>query len=244
MTDGTPVALVTGAARRVGRSIASALAQEGFHVWVHYRNSHEVAVELVAEIRSGGGRADFIRADLAAIAEIEGMFGTLAETVGRLDLLVNNASTFHRTRFGDTHEAEFDELIDSNLKGPFFCCQLATPLLEASQQGQIINILDDSDGRPWPEYLPYCAAKAGLRSLTLGLARRLAPKVRVNAVAPGPVLLPETADAVERRALEEATLLGRMGRPRDVARTVVFLATGPTFLTGSVIAVDGGRSLG
>jgi NAD(P)-dependent dehydrogenase (short-subunit alcohol dehydrogenase family) len=238
-----PVALVTGAARRVGRAIALELARCGFDVVVHWRRSRKDAEATAAEIERLGARAWLVRADLSQVGEIEGLLGTVGELAGRLDLLVNSASSFFATPLGGTREAQFDELLDSNLKGPFFCCQFAAPLLEASGRGQIVNLLDAAALRPFPAYLPYSAAKAGLLALTIGLARALAPAVRVNGVAPGPVLFPESYTPEQRRKALDATLLKREGRPEDVARTIAFLATGPDFITGAVIPVDGGRSV-
>jgi len=243
MSEPRPIALVTGAARRVGRAIALGLGAHGYDVLVHYRHSREEAEATVAALRAGGAEAAALRADLASVPEIESLFGAIAERPGRLDLLVNNASTFRRTPFGDVREEDWDELHDANLKAPFFCCQFAAPLLARSDRGQIVNLVDTSAARPWTGYLPYCSAKAGLRALTLGLARALAPRVRVNAVAPGPVLLPEGTTPAERRAIEDSTLLRRLGSPQDVAEAVLFLATGPAYLTGAILPVDGGQGL-
>jgi NAD(P)-dependent dehydrogenase (short-subunit alcohol dehydrogenase family) len=238
-----PVALVTGAARRVGRAIALALGEAGFDVVVHFRSSGDEAEKTAADLQARGARAWLLRADLANVAEIEGLFGEVGEQAGRLDLLVNSASSFFRTPFGSTREKEFDELLASNLKAPFFCSQFAAALMNAGGGGQIVNLLDAAVFRPFPGYLPYSAAKAGLHALTIGLARALAPKIRVNGVAPGPVLMPSNSDREQLKAAVEATLLKRAGSPDDVARTVVFLATGPDFITGAVIPVDGGRSV-
>ncbi len=241
-----PVALVTGAARRVGRAIVLELARVGFDVVVHWRSSKAEAAATAAEIERGGARAWLVRADLLKVSEIEGLFGTVGELCGRLDLLVNSASSFFATPFGATREPQFDELVGSNLKAPFFCSQLAAPLLMESRAdggGQIVNVLDAAALRPFPAFLPYSAAKAGLLALTVGLARALAPKVRVNGVAPGPVAMPDDFTPEARRRAVDATLLKREGRPEDVARTVAFLATGPDFITGAVIPVDGGRSI-
>jgi pteridine reductase len=238
-----PVALVTGASRRVGRTIALELARSGFDLVVHYRASRAEATATARAIETLGARAWTVRADLRAVAEVEGLAGSVAELSGRLDLLVNSASTFFATPFGSTSEAQFDELVGSNLKAPFFVSQLCAPLLQASGRGQIVNVLDAAALRPFSGYLPYSAAKAGLLALTSGLARALAPAVRVNGVAPGPVLFPEDYDDEQKRRAVEATLLRRAGTPEDVARTVAFLATGPDYLTGVVIPVDGGRSI-
>jgi pteridine reductase len=246
--DGDPksterVALVTGGARRLGRAIVLELARAGFTVAVHYHGSRDDAAATVREVEAAGGRALALRADLRRRAELEGLIGSVAEAWGRLDLLVNNASSFFRTPFGTVDEAQWDDLLGTNLKAPFFAAQLAAPLLQADGRGQIVNVLDAAIGRPWTSYLPYVAAKAGLEALTRGLARTLAPAVRVNAVAPGPVLLPDAMEASERRRAVESTLLKRAGTPEDIARTVAFLASGPDYLTGAIIAVDGGRAL-
>ena len=239
----TPVALVTGSARRVGREIAVELARSGFDVVVHYRWSDGDAHATAAEIRAEGRAAEVVRADLAAVREIEGLFGEISERCGRLDLLVNNASSYARTPLGTVDESSWNDMVDSNLKGPFFCSQFAAAMMSAAgTAGQIVNIVDLDSERPDPDYLPYSVAKAGLLSLTRGMARALAPTVRVNAVAPGPVLFPDGASPIEKRRATERTLLGRAGSPRDVSETVAFLATGPTYLTGAVIAVDGGGS--
>jgi NAD(P)-dependent dehydrogenase (short-subunit alcohol dehydrogenase family) len=241
---------VTGAARRIGRATALELARHGFDLVVHWRSSKKDAEATAADVERLGARAWLVRADLAKVAEIEGLFGSVGELAGRLDLLVNNASSFAATPFGSVREAQFDELVGSNLKAPFFCCQFAAPLLVASSadaplaaSSQIVNVLDAAALRPFPAYLPYSAAKAGLLALTIGLARALAPKVRVNGVAPGPMLMPVDRDDDYRQRAIAATLLRREGSAEDVARTIAFLATGPDYLTGAVIPVDGGRSV-
>jgi NAD(P)-dependent dehydrogenase (short-subunit alcohol dehydrogenase family) len=241
--DPRPVALVTGAGRRVGRAIALALSGAGFDVVVHFRESADEARATAAGIELAGARAWAMRADLGKVAEIEGLFGEIGEQCGRLDLLVNSASTFVRTVFGSTREEEFDALVASNLKAPFFCSQFAAALMNAGGGGQIVNLLDAAVFRPFPGYLPYSAAKAGLHALTIGMARALAPKIRVNAIAPGPVLPPSNLDKEQHRLAVNATLLKREGKAEDVAKTVVFLATGPDYLTGAVIPVDGGRAI-
>jgi pteridine reductase len=239
-----PVALVTGAARRVGKAIALELARSGFDLIVHYRNSGKEAEATAAEAERLGARAWPVRADLSRVDAIEGLVGSVTELCGRLDLLVNSASSFYATPFGSTREAQFDELIGSNLKAPFFCAQLAAPLLEASGRGQIVNLLDAAALRPFPAYLPYSAAKAGLLALTTGLARALAPRVRVNGVAPGAIAWPEDGqfEPGERERILATTPLARTGTPEDVAQAVHFLACAP-YVTGQIVAVDGGRSI-
>jgi NAD(P)-dependent dehydrogenase (short-subunit alcohol dehydrogenase family) len=237
------VALVTGSARRLGQALVLHLAERDHDVIVHYRSSAAEAEETVLLARSQGVRAEMLRADLASVEEIEGLFGEIADLFGRLDVLVNNASAFFRTRFLECRESDFDELIDSNLKGPFFCCQFATALMQQDGGGQILNLVDVSTDRPWPDYLPYCAAKSGLVSLTKGLARALAPDIRVNAIAPGPVLFPEHLSREQKQRVIEETLLQRAGSPADVVAAADFLLFGSDYLTGAILPVDGGRSL-
>ncbi|MEW6744493.1 MAG: SDR family oxidoreductase [Planctomycetota bacterium] len=237
------VALVTGAARRVGRQIALELADAGAHVVVHYLNSAREAEQTVEAIRAVGRRALALRGDLAVVREIEGFVAEAVDQMGRIDILVNSASAFFPTRFGATRESEWDDLLDVNLKGPFFLSQLAAAVMTAAGGGQIVNITDVSVERPWTRYLPYCISKAGLDAMTRGLARALAPAIRVNAVAPGPVLLPEDCTPQQREEAIRQTLLGREGDARDVALAVRFLVDGPDFITGAVVAVDGGRRL-
>lgn len=238
-----PVALVTGGARRVGRAIVLELARAGYDVAIHWRSSRADAAATARDAEAAGARAWLLRADLGIVDEIEGLFALVEGSIGRLDLLVGNASSFYATPLGRVTEEQWDELFASNLKAPFFCAQLAAPLLAAGGRGQIVHVLDAAVARPFPSYLPYSAAKAGLENLTVGLARALAPRVRVNGVAPGPVAPAAGSSAAQRRRAAEATLLRREGSADDVARTVAFLATGPDYLTGAIVPVDGGRSI-
>lgn len=236
------VVLVTGGARRVGKAIALAAARAGAHVAVHYRSSESEALATADEIRTLGSRAVAIRAELSRLPEIESLMAAALRELGRLDVLVNSASVFYPTAIGATSEAEWNDLLDANLKGPFFLAQLAARAMESSAEGVIINIADVSWESPWPSYLPYCIAKAGLVAMTRGLAKALAPRIRVNAVAPGPVLLPDGMSEPQRERAVRATLLGREGSAEDVASAVRYLIESD-YVTGVVLPVDGGRAL-
>ncbi len=237
-------ALVTGAARRIGRAIALALAERGADVVVHYHHSEEEAQATVREIQARGVRALALRADLSDVSQIEGLIENAARFLGRLDILVNNASVFFRTPFGSTTEEQWDLHLDVNLKAPFFCAQYAARIMREGGGGKIINIADWAGFRPYVGYIPYCVSKAGLIALTQVLARTLAPTILVNAVAPGPVLLPEEYGEEEVRAILAGTPLKRLGSPEDVVRAVLFLIEGSDFITGHTLVVDGGRLIG
>ena len=236
-------ALVTGGARRVGCAIVRELAERGFDVVLHHRTSARAAEQTADRVRAAGGQAWIVRADLRLIEEIDGLARDVAEITPRLDLLVHNASSFHPTPVGSTTERAFDDLLATNFKAPYFLTQALMPLLHRADDPQIVHLLDASGERPWPGWLPYCAAKAALQSLTRGLAIELAPRVRVNAVAPGPALLPEGAGEAQLTAVRDATLLRRMSSAEEVAETVGFLADGPRSFTGAVLTLDGGRRL-
>ena len=242
-TPSGKVALVTGAARRVGAEIARELHRSGLNVVIHYRESAEAATVLRDELLAARpDSAGLIRADLLDTASLPGVIAQAQGLWGRLDALVNNASGFYPTPVGTIDEAQWDELIGSNLKAPLFLSQAAAPHL-AERLGCIVNIVDIHAERPLKAYPVYCAAKAGLVMLTKSLARELAPAVRVNAVAPGAILWPEHASDEARRAIVARTALKRQGRPYDIARAVRFLVMEAEYITGEIITVDGGRSL-
>ncbi|HET8693014.1 MAG TPA: pteridine reductase [Steroidobacteraceae bacterium] len=234
--------LVTGAARRVGAVIAGAFHAAGARVAVHYRNSATEAEALVA--RMNAARADSARAFRADLADTDAappLVAAVVRAFGRLDVLVNNASTFYPTPVGAITPDQFDDLVGSNLRAPLFLSQAAAPEL-ARREGLILNLADIHGLRPLGKYAVYCAAKAGLVMLTRALARDLGPAIRVNAIAPGPVLWPETGvDAGLRERIVSRTALKRAGSPEDVAKAAVFFATGAPFVTGQVLAIDGGR---
>ncbi|MDK9703481.1 MAG: pteridine reductase [Sulfuritalea sp.] len=240
-----PVVLVTGAARRVGAEIVRALHAAGACVAIHYRASAADAAALAAELNAARDEsAAVFGADLLEMAALSQLVESVVARFGRLDALVNNASSFYATRVGAVDTAAWDDLVGSNFKAPLFLAQAAVPHLEASG-GCIVNITDIHAERPLKGYPLYCAAKAGLLGLTRALALELGPRVRVNAVAPGPIEWPQgTSDfpPAERTAIIEHTLLKRVGSPADIARTVKFLVFDAPYVTGQVINVDGGRT--
>ena len=236
--------LVTGAAKRVGRSIARELHAAGANIMVHYRSAREAADELCAELNAE--RAGSVLCQQADLLDIDALSALVADTVahfGRLDALVNNASSFFATPLGGIDLAAWDDLMGSNLKAPLFLTQAAAPHLKAAR-GAVVNITDIHAERPLAGYPLYCAAKAGLLGLTRALAIELAPDVRVNAVAPGPILWPDDAgfNGEMRDRIIDHTLLKRAGSPQDIARAVRFLLNDASYVTGQVINVDGGRT--
>ena len=238
-------ALVTGAARRVGATIARTLHAAGANLVLHYRSSADDAAVLAGELNAvRSGSAAIAECDLLETARLPALIERAVAEFGGLDILVNNASTFYPTPLGDITEMDWDDLIGTNLKAPLFLAQAAAPRLREAQ-GLIINLADIHGVKPLRRYPVYSTAKAGLIMLTRSLARELGPQVRVNAVAPGPVMWPE--DGVDKALKEEITqrtALKRPGSAEDVARACLFFATDAPYVTGQVLAVDGGRSIG
>jgi pteridine reductase len=236
-------ALVTGGAIRVGRSIALALGRAGWRVAVHYRGSEQEASETIAMLKQSGSDGIAIQADLADPAAPGRLVSETAARLGGLDLLVNSAAIFPKHDPLEVSVADWDELFAINLRAPFFCAREAGKIMLTAEGGSIVNIIDTGADEAWPGYIPYVSAKAALASITRGLARALAPKVRVNGVAPGPVLLPVGEDSKEyvERAVSR-TVLGRVGSPEDVADAVLYL-TRAGYVTGEIIRVDGGQHL-
>jgi len=235
------VALVTGAAKRIGRSVALRLGSEGADVIVNYRSSRMEADEAVAQISATGRRAVAIQADVAKRADVAAMFAAIEREFGRLDILVNNAGMFFPGKFDDLTEEQWDTILDSNLKSQFLCSQTAAPMLRRSGQGRIINFASLGGLLAWPAYTHYCVSKAGVIMLTRCLARALAPEITVNAVAPGTISFPGDAPEIAEDFIRR-TPLRRTGGPEDIDDAVIFLAQSP-FITGQVIIVDGGRTL-
>jgi pteridine reductase len=238
------VALVTGAARRIGAAIARRLHAAGASVVLHHRGSESDAAALETELDAARpGSAAREKADLLAPIAPRALIGAALQRFGRLDLLVNNASAFYPTPVGSIEAGHWEELVGSNLRAPLFLSQEAAPEL-AKQGGAIINIVDIHAERPLKGYLVYSVAKAGLAALTRALAVELAPAVRVNAVAPGAIAWPEDGQfpPPERGRIVGTTPLARLGKPEEIAEAVHFLACAP-FVTGQVLAVDGGRSV-
>jgi NAD(P)-dependent dehydrogenase (short-subunit alcohol dehydrogenase family) len=235
-------ALVTGGAARVGRAIALGLARHGCDVAIGYHASAEAARATVRDLTALGVRALALRADLADAAAARRLVTEAARRLGRLDLLVNNAAVFERTPLDTTTPAQFDRAIAVNVRGAFFCAQAAARIMRR-RGGRIVNIADVGASRAWPGYIPYGISKAGVVMLTRGLAAALAPRIQVNAVAPGVVLLPEGFPSRMGRRLAARVPMGRHGRPDDVAEAVCFFATCPDYITGQVLHVDGGASV-
>lgn len=237
-----PVVLITGAARRVGAETARAFHQAGFRVIVHYRSSATEAESLAHSLNQlTPDSARTLPSRLEDEVSIREFAEEAVDTFGQLDVLINNASSFYPTPFGEIDQAVFHELMHSNLQLPLLLTQALAPELKR-QQGAIINLVDIHALRPLANHPVYGAAKAGLLSLTRSSALDLAPDVRVNAIAPGAILLPEHEGKDYEAELKSKIPLARMGRPADIAQTALFLATAP-YITGQLLAVDGGRTL-
>jgi pteridine reductase len=238
-------ALVTGAARRVGSAIARTLHAAGANVVLHYRSSAEDAAELGRELNGvRPGSAAVVSGDLLEIDKLPALAHAAVEAFGGLDILVNNASSFYPTPVGDITEIDWDDLIGTNLKAPLFLSQAAAPALHASH-GLVLNLADIHGMRPLRRHPVYSVAKAGLIMLTKSLARELGPHVRVNAIAPGPVLWPDDGlDKALQAEIIDRTALKRPGSVSDVARAALFFAAEAPYITGQILAVDGGRSVG
>ena len=238
-------ALVTGAGRRIGAAIVEGLHAAGANVVVHYFQSAEAADALVAKLN--GLRAESalaVQGDLRESASLPALLDDVVKQTGRLDVLVNNASSFYPTPLGSVTEDQWDDLLGSNLKAPLFLCQAALPHLQESQ-GVIVNIVDVHSQRPLKNHPVYGAAKAGLAMLTRSLAKDLGPSIRVNGVSPGAILWPESGmpESVQRNIVGK-TALKRAGEPEDIAAAVIFLVRDAPYVTGQILAVDGGRSTG
>lgn len=238
------VVLVTGAARRIGASIALAFHTAGYHVILHCNHSLDAANEMAAGFnKTRNDSAVVITQDLAQIGNAEMFFTACLESFGRVDVLINNASVFYPTPFEQMAPAEFDQFIDTNLKAPLFLVKAGAKHL---QGGAVINIVDIHGETPLRDYLAYSVSKAGLLMLTKALAIELAPDVRVNGISPGAILWPE--QNAEMSAYERDNLLAKipmqtLGTPEDIARTALFLAESSAFITGQIVTVDGGQSI-
>jgi pteridine reductase len=238
------VVLITGAARRVGAEVARVLHSAGANILIHYRSSAAAAGALADSLNAMRSHSAAIHAAYLLDPDApEKLVAAALSQFGHLDVLINNASSFYATPVGQITAPQWDDLVGSNLKAPLFLSQAAAPSLKA-RRGLIINMVDIHGLRPLKEHPVYCAAKAGLVMLTKSLARELGPEIRVNGIAPGPVLWPEgDMDDSVKREIVDKTALKRPGSPQDVARTALFLAANAPYITGQIIAVDGGRSI-
>ena len=239
--QGSRIALVTGAGRRVGQAIAIGLAGDGYDVAIHYHGSEAGANETLAAVEKLGRKGILLAADLRDAPAARGLADRTVKALGGLHALVNSAAVMVRQVIEDVTPESWDATLDLNLRAGFFVAQGAIAHLRRSS-GKIVNIADVAAFEPWPAYVPHCVSKAGVVMLTKGLARALAPEITVNAVAPGPVLLPEEWDEATRRHFAETTPLQRLGTPEDVVAAVRFLLASD-YATGTVLVVDGGRLL-
>lgn len=246
--DAQPLAgqtvLITGGARRLGAATAQTLHGAGANVVIHYRTSSQDATALIRTLNTV--RADSalaVQADLLDAARLPELITASVKHFGRLDILVNNASTFYATPVGEITPAQFEDLIGTNLRAPLFLAQAAAPELRR-RRGLILNMCDIHGMKPLKNYPTYSAAKAALIMLTRSLARELAPEVRVNGIAPGPVMVPEDLDAALEAEIIGKTPLRRIGDPQDIGKAALYFATLAPYVTGQILAVDGGRSQG
>jgi pteridine reductase len=237
--------LVTGAARRIGAALARGFHAHGAAVCIHCHQSLGEAEHLRDELnRQRAGSAAIVTADLLDVNALPAVVAAAVKAFGRLDALINNASTFYPTAFGSVSPAQWDDLIGTNLRAPFFLAQAAAPQLRASK-GAIVNMIDIHAQRPLPGHSVYSTAKAGLAMLTRALARELGPDVRVNGIAPGPIMWPQSGvDAQLQKEIVAKTLLKRSGGTQDVVRAALFFVKDAPYVTGQILAVDGGRSVG
>lgn len=246
MPEQSPVALITGAAHRLGAATAQRLHQRGWRVLIHHRSRPQQAAELAARLNQARpNSARVLQADLTTPDAVTRLGRDAHKAWGRLDALVNNASAFFPTATANATQEDWATLMNTNLRAPFFLVQACLPALQACG-GSIVNLIDIYSERPLPDHPLYCASKAGLAALTRAWARELAPQIRVNGVSPGAILWPE-GDAVVSEGYQQSILdktpLARTGSPDDIAGTVAFLICDAPFMTGQILAVDGGRSL-
>lgn len=236
---------ITGGAKRIGAAMARGFHANGAQLILHYRNSRAQAQALADELLADRpGSVVLLQADLLDSNDLARLAREAEQAFGQLDVLINNASSFYPTPVGTVTQEHWDDLLGSNLKAPFFLAQALAPALKKSQ-GMILNMVDIHARRPLRHHTVYCIAKAGLSMLTLSLAKELAPEVRVNAIAPGAILWPEAEmNPEEREQIIREIPLARSGTPEDIARTALFYISAAPYITGQVLAVDGGRSLG
>lgn len=235
--------LVTGGNKRVGKAIALALAEAGFNIYITYGRDGKSAMETLAELKETGISAGAYALDLDDFGSVKKLASQIIDDHEQLYGLVNNAAIFFKTPPFDISESDYDKFMNTNLKGPFFLTRILGEHMFEKGEGRIVSIADVSAEKIWKNYIPYCLSKSGILAMTKGFSKAFAPRVLVNAVSPGTVLLAEEYDAEEENTLIRKTPLQRVGTPRDIARTVRFLMTENDFITGQVINVDGGRSI-
>lgn len=237
--------LITGGAKRIGAAVCRSLHADGANIALHYRSSADEAVALSEELSADRpGSVALFSGDLTAVGSAEQLIDEVLAHCGRLDVLINNASTFYPTPVGSITEANWDDLVGTNLKAPLFLCQAAAPALRESH-GVIINMVDIHARRPLKDHPVYGPAKAGLAMLTLSLAKDLAPEIRVNGVAPGAILWPSDGMSAEaKQSIVGQIPLARAGGPEDIAGAILYLVRDATYVSGQILAVDGGRSVG
>lgn len=234
------VALVTGGARRLGKAVVLKLSERGAHVVVHYHSSAEDAQATVAAVQRMGGQARTVYGDLSQIDQVERFVDEAGAFWGRLDVLVNNAAVFFQTPMGQVSEEQWDRLFAVNLKGVFFCAQRAAGMMRQNGGGVIVNFVDTGIYITWKGYTPYLISKAGIEQMTYALAKELAPDIRVNALAPGPLLLPDDHTKEEAERFASVTLLQRLGSSEALAEAALYLIQAD-YVTGVVLPVDGGQ---
>ncbi|HLF13326.1 MAG TPA: SDR family oxidoreductase [Bacteroidota bacterium] len=237
-----PVAVVTGAGIRLGKAITLALHREGYAVVVHFNRSRKGALDVVKSIRADGGAAVQVRSDIRTVAGARTIISGAVRAFGRIDLLVNNAAVFRESSVFSTTEKSWDDAFDTNLKGMFFCSQAAARSMKGKGGGSIINIASVGGLQAWSGYLPYSVSKAGVVMLTKCLAKGLAPAIRVNAIAPGTILIRGEETGL-RHIPKRRIPLRKYGSPKDITELVVFLARHAGYVTGQVFTADGGRSI-
>lgn len=246
MNTSNPVALITGGGRRIGATTARMLHEQGYNLIIHYLRSESEALALVDNFNQQRPQsAVAIRADLTDVSEIQTLATETIKAYKKLDVLINNASSYYPTPFPEVTEDQWNDLHASNTKAPFFLSQALAPTLK-QQQGCIVNIIDIHAQRPLFNYSPYTIAKAATAMLTQSLARELAPDIRVNGIAPGVIIWPEKAaehSAEEKQHVLDQVPLGRVGTAEDIAKTVLFFIENAPYITGQILAVDGGRSV-
>ncbi len=233
--------LITGAAARVGKSIAEHLAGLGAHLAIHYRTSRDSARAMRDEFRGFGLDCEILQADLADFDDVDSLVERADEAIGPVNALINNAAIWRRTPFEDASHRDWNQLFDVNLKAPYFLARNFARIAGDRPDSTIVNLVDVFGQRPLVDYSAYGMTKAGLRYMTEVLAAELAPDIRVNGIAPGTVLLNEDHDADRSDELDEAIPMGLTGSPEDVAETIAFLLDGPDYITGEIVAVDGAR---